>query len=58
MRLCTYSRNDNAPRAGLAVENGIIDIALASAALGTPLPASVRGVLEAGPQALDRKSVV
>lgn len=52
MKLCTYSKNGEPGRAGLALAGGVIDVATASAARGTPLLGGVRALLERGPEAL------
>lgn len=53
MKLVTYDRNDS-PRAGLFIEDMIVDLQKgARALLGEKLPATIKELLNAGPQALE-----
>jgi len=57
MKLVTFLR-DGEPRAGALALNGVVDLALAAEHANLPLPASLQGLIDAGPQAWDRARAI
>ena len=52
MRLVTFEK-DRRERLGAMVAGGILDLASAAERLGTPSPASMQALIDAGPKAWD-----
>jgi 2-keto-4-pentenoate hydratase/2-oxohepta-3-ene-1,7-dioic acid hydratase in catechol pathway len=52
MKLCTYIRSNGGPRAGIAVDGGVVDCQAGAAVIGKDLPDTVLGILQGGEGAL------